>query len=418
MSDNVISKPNKTFSRREFISASGLAIAGLALAPSLSFAEQFAGRKSERKIRIGVVGGGFGSVFYWHQDPNCVVEAVSDLIPARREHLMNVYNCRKSYESLEKLILDKDVDAVAVFTGAPDHVKHCIAALKAGKHVICAVPAAMNIDEAEELLETVKRTGLTYMMAETSYYRQPMISARDFRNKDMFGNIFYTEAEYHHPGLDELYWDQNGSKTWRYGFPPMNYPTHCTSFLTGLTGERLTSVTCIGWGDDSPILKDNQYKNPFWNETAFFKTDKGNAFRVAVYWKGALAGTERAQWYGDKMSFFLDHPNGLPPTMIKSTEIKGKDEAGFVRIENRLERYEQVPWWKTSMLPEALRHYSGHDAAEEFLTHEFVDALVNERKPAVDIYEALAYTVPGIIAHKSALKGGEQLKVPVYDPKK
>jgi hypothetical protein len=41
---------------------------------------------------------------------------------------------------------------------------------------------------------------------------------------------------------------------------------------------------------------------------------------------------------------------------------------------------------------------------------------MNERKPTVDIYEALSYTVPGIIAHESALKGGEGLKIPQFDP--
>ena len=51
-----------------------------------------------------------------------------------------------------------------------------------------------------------------------------------------------------------------------------------------------------------------------------------------------------------------------------------------------------------------------------FLTHEFVDALVNERRPAVDIYEALAMTVPGIIAHESALRDGETMKIPSFDP--
>ena len=66
------------------------------------------------------------------------------------------------------------------------------------------------------------------------------------------------------------------------------------------------------------------------------------------------------------------------------------------------------------MLPEPLRHNSGHHGSHTFLTNEFIDALVNERQPAVDIYEALSYTVPGIIAHESALQGGELMKIPQY----
>ncbi|MCS6862012.1 MAG: Gfo/Idh/MocA family oxidoreductase [Abditibacteriales bacterium] len=398
--------------RREFLRVSGAAAAGLAMASSLEAAHE----KSSKKIRIGVVGGNFGASFYWHEHPNCVVEAVSDLIPERRQRLMQVYKCSKSYESLEKLILDKDVDAVAVFTGAPDHVRHSVACLKAGKHVLCAVPACMSVEEAELLLDTVKQTGLTYMMAETSWYHQSVISARRWFKEGKFGKLFYTEAEYHHPGLESLFFDAQGNRTWRYGFPPMHYPTHCTGYLVGVTGERMTQVSCIGWGDDSPILKDNVYKNPFWNETAFFTTDKGNAFRVGVYWNAAVGGCERGQWIGDKMSFYDPHPNGVGSIIRRASGQTEKDDAGFIRQLPELEKHQQTQWWQTDMLPEPLRHPSGHDGSHTFLTHEFVDALVNNRRPEIDIYAALAMTVPGIIAHQSALRGGEQMKIPQFDP--
>ena len=407
---------DRSFSRREFLKTSGMALAGAALAPKLAMAEITQNRKSSKKIRMGIVGGGFGSDFQWHEDPNCIVEAVSDLIPARRAGLQAIYKSNKAYKSLEELIKDKDIDAVAVFTGAPDHVRHAVACMKAGKHVISAVPACMTVDEAEELLDTVTKTGLSYMMAETSYYRQQMISARKFYKEGKFGQIFCTEAEYHHPGLESLFFEKDGRPTWRHGLPPMNYPTHCTAFLCGLTNERLTEVTCMGWGDDSPKLKGNRYKNPFWNETAMFKTDKGNPFRVAVWWSGAEHGTERAQWYGDKMSFFMDDPNGLSEIIIRAGKQTEKDDAGFVRDLPSFEKYAQPLYYQTDMLPETMRHNSGHGGSHTFLTHEFIDALVNERKPAIDIYQALAYTVPGIVAHKSALQGGKQMKIPVYDP--
>jgi hypothetical protein len=64
------------------------------------------------------------------------------------------------------------------------------------------------------------------------------------------------------------------------------------------------------------------------------------------------------------------------------------------------------------MLPQPLRHDSGHEGSHTFLTHEFIDAIVKNRKPSVDVYEAVGYTAPGIIAHQSALKGGELLKIP------
>jgi len=397
-------------SRRTVVRLGAASVATAALGPRFSFA-----RSAPRRVRIGVVGGNFGRAFYFHEHPDCVVEAVSDLRPERRKGLEETYRCPKSYRSLEELILDREIDAVAIFTPAPDHVRHVVTALKAGKHALCAVPAAMSLDECALLLETVKTTGLTYMMAETSYYQQPTISARRFHQEGRFGTVFYTESEYHHAGLEALFFE-NGQRTWRHGFPPMHYPTHCTAHLVSVTGERLTEVSCIGWGDDDPILRDNAYGNPFWNGTAFFKTSAGHAFRVAIFWKGAHRGTERAQWYGDRMSFFFPNPNGLGAVVVRSGELEEKDTGGLVRQQPEHETYEQPAWWRTDMLPEPLRHDSGHEGSHTFLTHEFVDALVKGRQPTVNVNEALAYTAPGIVAHQSALKGGVQMKIPSFDP--
>ena len=370
---------------------------------------------TEKKVRIGIAGGGFGSDFHFHEHPNCIVEAVTDLRTDRRNHLMQVYRCSKSYESLEKMLLDKDVDAVFCATPAPQHLDHVTKVLKAGKHVMSAVPAVVGtLEDCQKLLDAVKASGRNYMMAETSYYHQGVITARRFYQEQKFGRIFSAEAEYHHPGLESLYFDETGKRTWRYGLAPMHYPTHCTAMLGGVTGERLTQVSCIGWGDDDPILKDNVYGNPFWAETALFKTDRGTAFRVQVYWRGAVRGTERGQWIGTRMSMFLPDPNGLGPVIVRETTTKEKDNGGFVRRAQELENYKQPRWWETSMLPEKMRHDSGHEGSHTFLANEFIQSIVENRRPAVDVNEAVAYTAPGIVAHDSALRGGELLKIPQF----
>ena len=397
--------------RRKFISQAGLAASGLALSHS-GFA--FPLRNTDRKIHIGIVGGNFGSGFFFHEDPNCIVEAVSDLIPERKEKLMRIYKCTKGYNSLTELLTDKKIDAVFVATPAPDHFNHVTQVLKAGKHVLLAVPAVLTLEQCNGLRETVRRTGLTYMMAETSYYRQNTISVRDFYKKGAFGTIFSAAAEYNHPGLETLYFE-NGKPTWRHGLPPMKYPTHCTSFLISVTGERLTRVSCLGWGDDSPILKKNKFNNPFWNETAFFQTNRNTPFRVEVNWKGALRNAERAEWRGTKMSFYSGQSESDEEIIVHAgNEIK-KDDGGFDYKESTVEVYKPVMWWDTDLLPSPLRHQSGHGGSHTFITHEFIDALINNRKPAIDIYEALAYTAPGIVAHESALKNGESMKIPSFD---
>src|SRR5690606_4454085 len=141
---------------------------------------------ADKKLRIGVVGGGFGTSFQFHEHPNCVVEAVSDLREDRRARLAKTYSCSKTYPSLAELLRDKRVEAVGLFTPAPDHVTHALACLHAGKHVLSAVPAAMSLEECARLVEAVKRSGLTYMMAETSHYQQMAISARKFYQDGAF----------------------------------------------------------------------------------------------------------------------------------------------------------------------------------------------------------------------------------------
>lgn len=386
--------------RRSFLALGGVTLLGIAADSMKSLADTPAWTQtSDRKIRIGVVGGRFGCSFHWHQHPNCEVAAVSDLIPERRDRLMQTYQCDKTYESLEKLILDPSIDAVALFTGAPDHPRHTVACMEAGKHVISACPACMTLEQAAELKEVKERTGLRYMSAETSYYRWETITARRLFEDGLFGDLVYTEAEYYHPMNDaerEALWYYNGERTWRYGFAPMLYPTHCTAFLVGVTKERLAKVSSLGWGDDNPALADNVYNNPYWNEMGMFETTSGKPFRCNVGWNLHAHG-ERAQWFGTKGALYMPNSGGQPYAL----RLPGGGE-------------EALPdYWH--MVPEAMRIDSGHGKSHPFITNEFVTALVDDREPAIDLYEALAFCVPGIVAHESSKRGGEQMTIPQFD---
>jgi predicted dehydrogenase len=402
----------KASTRRQFLQCTSTALAAAALASRATVALG----AEPKKIRIGVAGGRMGATLPWHQHPHCVVQAVADLREDNRNNLVKQFAPKTVYKSFEEMVLDKDVDAVAVFTDAPLHVQHTELAMRHGKHVISAVPACFGtLDEAQWLLDTVKKYGLTYMLAETSFYQQATISARKFFQEGAFGNLFYCESHYDHPGVDDMGM-RDGRRTWRYGVAPMHYPTHCTSHLVSVTGERLVEVACHGWGDEAPCLKDNFYNNPYWAEMAMFKTGRGHGFRVRIAWRGAMRGCERAEWIGDKMSFYMGHPNGVGPVVVRSGKQMGKDSAGFPVALPGFEQYKQVEWFKTDMLPESMRHSSGHEGSHAFLANEFINALVEQRRPAIDVYEGLAYTVPGIVAHQSALQGGALLKIPQYDP--
>lgn len=369
---------------------------------------------SPKPVRIGVVGGRFGAQFQWHLHPDCEVAAVCDIQPAPLERLAKTYRCPNTYRDFREMLRHPGLNAVAVFTPAPLHAWMAVAALEAGKHVISAVPAGLNEEQLETILEAVRRTGLKYMMAETSYYRPQIITCRQWSREGRFGTIFYSEAEYHHEGLLPLMFDDRGLPTWRHGFPPMLYPTHCTGMIVPVTGERLVKVQAVGWGDGHPVLRTNRYQNPFWSETAFFQTSGGHCCRISICWHIAAGGAERAAFYGDRLSYIMARPEGSPDTVARiakggETQL---DANGYPEGKVEIEPYRESTHFE--MLPEPLRVKTGHGNSHTFLTHEFVRAIVEDRQPAVNIWEAIAYTLPGIVAHRSALHRGEPLKIKDY----
>ncbi|MBL8234027.1 MAG: Gfo/Idh/MocA family oxidoreductase [Bryobacterales bacterium] len=373
-----------------------------------------AAQPGSKKIRLAVVGGGFGATFHFHEHPQCTVTAVSDLYPERRQRLRDFYRCDSVYESMEDMLKKRrDLDAVAIFTDVPSHVKHTRMCMEQGLHVICAVPACASLEEAEQLREVKEKTGLRYMMAESSYYRQACIYARELYQKGAFGEITYSEVEYYHDfNFEErltrkpsLYFNPDGSNSWRQGWPPMHYPSHSLGLLVGVTRERVTSVSCLGAGDREKMARipNNRLKNPFFNEFALMRTSRGNTIRHNECRQIASPEVERAQWFGEKGALYMAKTGILPDIWQPRY---GTPEP--VKIPS---------YWNSELLPAAMRHASGHGGSAVFLSAEFINALLENREPTVDVYESLAMTVPGLVAHQSALKNGERLSVPSFDRK-
>lgn len=384
--------------RRHFLEKLGVGSLGAMLAAGLARsahgAEEPKSQKKwepvfDRKIRVGIVGYGvcrFGAAFGFQDHPNVQVVAVSDLIPERREGLMQACRCDKSYESLEVLVKDPSIEAVFVATDAPSHARHCREVLNHGKHVMTAVPATYgSIEEGERLLETVQKTGLKYMMAETSCYRADCYAMRQVYQAGGFGRLVYSEGEYYHYSSKPLASYGN----WRFGGPPLWYPTHATAYYVGVTGQRFTAVSCVGFRGMPEIYGPgkNKYDNPFADEVALFQTSEEGSSRMCMCKSIGGLVSETGRVFGER-----GYMNG--------TEYHGSAK--------------QLPDLARPPIPPSVPE-GGHGGSHGRLTHEFISAILENREPLVNVYEALAMTVPGIVAHQSALKGGETLKIPQYD---
>lgn len=388
--------------RREFLEALGIGslaavggsyIAGKAIAAE-GQGQAAAGPKpwkpvSDRRIRVGIVGYGvcqFGAQFGFQNHPNVEIVAVSDLFPDRCAALMKACRCDKSYESLEVLVKDPKIEAVFVATDAPSHVRHCIDVLKHGKHVMCAVPATWgSIDEGEQLLETVQKTGLKYQMAETSCYRPDNHAMRQIYRAGGFGRLVYSEGEYFHYSATPI----DSYKGWRIGPPPLWYPTHSTAYYVGVTGKRFTAVSCAAFKGAFAHYQPgaNKYDNPFADEIALFQTSEGGASRMGMWHSVQGLVVETGRVFGER---------GWMEGMTYQGQMKN------------------LPEIAKPALPPGVPA-GGHGGSHGYLTNEFITAILENRDPLVNIYEALAMTAPGIIAHKSALKDGETMKIPQYE---
>jgi predicted dehydrogenase len=362
-------------------------IQGLETAPSDPNTSKGWRPVSDRKIRMGIVGYGvcqFGAAFGFQDHPNVEVVAVSDLFPDRCAALASACRCQKTYPSLEELAKDDRIEAVFVATDAPSHSRHCMEVLKHGKHVASAVPAVFgSVDQAHELFEAVGKTGLTYMMFETSYFHEDLYAMRQLYKAGILGNLVYSEGEYFH------YMEQPipSYKDWRVGLPPQWYPTHSNAYYVGVTGGSFTEVSCMGMPSRIEHLqpRNNRYKNAFGSEIAMFRTSENGMSRMAVSWDSPGAGGEMGRVRGQEGSFY------------------GKYEG--------LEK--SLPDTKRPPLPPGVAP-GGHGGSHGYLTDEFVTSILQNRRPLVDIAQALNMTVAGIVGHQSALKGGELLKIPQF----
>jgi len=128
----------------------------------------------------------------------------------------------------------------------------------------------------------------------------------------------------------------------------------------------------------------NVYQNPFATEIALFRTSKGGMARMAVSWDTPGHGGEKGRIRGQKGTF-----------------------------EGTLDALEPVSVPLKPSLPPTVSS-GGHGGSHGYLTHEFIMSILENRKPLVDITMALNMSVAGVIAHQSALKDGETLKIPQF----
>lgn len=389
-------------------------------------------------VAIGIVGAGqfagqFAKLFHVHPDVSRVL--VTDLLPERASELAEREELAGTAESFEAL-LGSDVDAVAIFTQRWTHGPLVVQALRAGKHVYSAVPMAISEAEIAEIIDTVRETGLTYMMGETSYYNPATVYARKKVQQGAFGRVFYAEGDYVHDmdlGFYAAY-QYSGGEDWKKtaSYPPMNYPTHSIGGVLGAIPGHAVSVSCIGIRDDrndGVFDKDvSQFGNDFSNASALFELDNGGVMRINEMRRVGYPSQireSRFRYFGTEASFeqlatvsvWQDkHEVYDITTELTTVPSMSLDDPSLAQVAPELREAfvsGYAPVHDVDRLPEVYRGMpSGHEGSHHFLVDDFVRAVVDGSLPPVNAWVAARYTLPGVVAQQSALRHGERLPIP------
>jgi predicted dehydrogenase len=386
---------------------------------------------------IGVLGvGQFGSQFahLFKLHPGVSDVYVVDELPERATAAQERWGLDGVLGSFEEL-LESDVDAVAIFTQRWTHGPLVERALRAGKHVYSAVPMAISESEIERIIQAVRDTKLVYAMGETSYYNPATVFARQQHAAGKFGRIFYTEGDYVHDmdlGFYEAY-QYSGGERWKEtaSYPPMLYPTHAIGGVLGAVPAHAVSVSCIGVKDDrgdGVFDKDvSMFANDFSNATALFEMNDGGAMRTnemrRVGYPSHLRES-RFRFFGTEASF-----EQLATTTVWQDKSSVQDVSEQVETKPTMSADDPsladvapelrdafisglAPVHDQSRLPEEfLGAPNGHEGSHQFLVDDFVTAVNNRTLPPVNAWVAARFTLPGIVAHESALRGGERLPI-------
>lgn len=400
------------------------------------------------QIKVGIAGLGqfspqFIELYQAHPDVSEVY--VCDVIDERVERVMRDFGTTRGFSSYEEL-LDSDVDAIAIFTQRWLHGPMTIAALEKGKHVYSAVPMGVSVEEVEQILALVATTGLTYMTGETSYYYPAVVFCRDAWRKGEFGHFVFGEGEYIHDMSHGFYdaFKYSGGANWKAtaSVPPMHYPTHSIANVLAVTESHATSVSCIGFvdrEDDGVFDADvSLWRNTFSNQSALFATADGGSMRINEFRRIGVPNERpevRMSLFGTRGSFEqqtgsavwqdldgfrsvfdqITTTSGAPGRADRRDDTLADSGISEALIGSFRSRFAPVHEFERSVLPAEFDGlHNGHEGSHQFLVNDYVVACTTGRMPVLNAWTAARYTVPGLIAHESALAGGTRIDIPDF----
>lgn len=207
--------------------------------------------EEKRMLQVGVIGCGriaqTRHLPEYADNADVKLAGVVDLNRERAKEIAQKYQA-KAYASYQALLASSSIDAVSVCTFNNTHAEIAIAALNAGKHVLCEKPMATNLEEAEAMVTAAKRNGKFLMIAQNQRLTVAHVRAKQLIEAGEIGTLLTFRTTFGHsgpetwtidPGKDIWFFDQKRAVMGVMA----DLGIHKTDLIQYLTGQTVVEAT-------------------------------------------------------------------------------------------------------------------------------------------------------------------------------
>lgn len=285
-----------------------------------------------KKIRVGVIG--CGSIARhrhlpeYNSNPNVEIVAVSDRVEERASEIASLYNATV-YTNYEELLKDKTIDAVSVCLPNALHAPVSIAALNAGKHVLCEKPMATSTSEAEAMIAAAKENNVQLMIGHNQRFVRSHEMAREMINEGKLGKVYSFRTAFGHGGPEG--WSVDGKDSWFFDKKRAfigamgDLGVHKADLMRYILGDEVAEVAAF------VETKAKDFATVDDNAVCLLKTTKGTIGTLTASWSFVGKEDNSTVIYGEKGILRLeDDPEYSLIFQMKDGEVE-KHQLGQIQ---------------------------------------------------------------------------------------
>lgn len=259
------------------------------------------------KVRIGIIG--CGSIATHRHIPeyaaneHAEIIAVCDIVEERAKERAKTYGAT-SCTNYEELLANSEIDAVSVCLPNYLHAPVSIAALHAGKHVLCEKPMATSHDEAQDMIAAAEKSGKKLMIAHNQRFVPSHVRARKLIESGEVGKIYSFRTAFGHGGPEG--WSADGRDSWFFKKDEAfigamgDLGVHKTDLLRYLLGEEMAEVAAFV---DTMAKKNSTVDD---NAVCILKTKSGIIGTLAASWSYVSKEDNSTVIYGENAILRLE----------------------------------------------------------------------------------------------------------------